>query len=145
MPSNTSRKGNQQAEIPRIAATGMYLVAAQLSRQGLNVTPTSRNHAGADLLITDDNCQIARTIQVKTTDQSLRRRRGWLIGKNAVRTQSLSHFYVFVMLNGGEKENYFVVPSNFVAKNIRGAESMPEFRLEDAREYADKWNLLVQP
>jgi hypothetical protein len=66
----------------RIAARGMFLAAAELCRHGFNVTPTSRNMAGADLLITDDKCRNTWTIQVKVTDQAFKRRRGWLIGRN---------------------------------------------------------------
>ena len=63
----------------RIAARGMYLAAAELCRSGFNVTPTSRNMAGADLLITDDRCQNTWTIQIKVSDQTKKRRRGWLM------------------------------------------------------------------
>jgi len=63
-------------ENSRNAARGMFLTAAELCRYGFNVTPTSRNMAGADLLITDDRCRNTWTIQVKVTDQSFKRRRG---------------------------------------------------------------------
>ena len=53
---------------PRNAARGVFLVAAELCKLGFNVTPTSRNMAGADLLITDDRCRNTWTIQVKVTD-----------------------------------------------------------------------------
>jgi hypothetical protein len=45
---------------------GVYLVAAELSRLGFIVSPTSRSAAGADLLVTDQECQKAWSVQVKT-------------------------------------------------------------------------------
>jgi hypothetical protein len=35
---------------------GVYLVAAELSRLGFIVSPTSRSAAGADLLVTSSSC-----------------------------------------------------------------------------------------
>jgi hypothetical protein len=46
----------------RNPARGMFLAAAELCRHGFNVTPTSRNMAGADLLITDDRWRNTWTI-----------------------------------------------------------------------------------
>src|SRR5258705_6409771 len=83
----------------RNAARGTFLAAAELSKWGFNVTPTSRNMAGADLLITDDRCRNTWTIQVKVTDQTFTLRRGWLIGRNAKLTAHPTHAYVFVVLN----------------------------------------------
>jgi hypothetical protein len=60
------------SENPRNAARGMFLAAAELCKYGFNVTPTSRNMAGADLLITDDRCRDTWTIQVKVTDKTFR-------------------------------------------------------------------------
>ena len=45
---------------------GVYLAAAELARRGYVVSPTSEAAAGADLLITDDSCQRAYSVQVKT-------------------------------------------------------------------------------
>lgn len=44
---------------------GVYLVAAKLSERGFIVSPTLRNAAGADLLVTDQKCRKAFTVQVK--------------------------------------------------------------------------------
>ena len=132
----------QNSENSRIAATGMFLAAAELCRHGFNVTPTSRNMAGADLLITDDACRNTWTIQVKVTDQTKKERRGWLIGRNAARTAHRTHAYVFVILNGDRRPDFFVVPSEFVATHQSGAASMPEFRRTDAEPFRDGWNML---
>jgi hypothetical protein len=129
------------SENPRNAARGMFLAAAELCKQGFNVTPTSRNMAGADLLITDDRCRNTWTVQVKVTDQTHKRRSGWLIGRNAKLTACPTHLYIFVVLNP-DKPDFYVVPSTFVAANQKGADSMPEFRVEDARQFQDGWRVL---
>jgi hypothetical protein len=129
----------------RIAARGMYLAAAELCRYGFNVTPTSRNMAGADLLITDDRCRNTWTIQIKVTDQTKKRRRGWLIGRHAKRTANDTHAYVFVMINPKQPADFYVVPSRVVARNQTGAASMPEFRLKDAEKHKDNWAALGTP
>ena len=36
---------------------GVYLTAAELSKRGFIVSPTSRGAEGADLLVTDQECQ----------------------------------------------------------------------------------------
>jgi hypothetical protein len=133
------------AENSRNAARGMFLTAAELCKYGFNVTPTSRNMAGADLLITDDKCHNTWTIQVKVTDQTFKRRRGWLIGRHAALTAHPTHAYVFVMLKGDARPDFFVVPSEFVATHQRGAASMPEFHRTDADAFQDRWNLLRPP
>ena len=129
----------------RIAARGMYLAAAELCRCGFNVTPTSRNMAGADLLITDDRCRNTWTIQIKVTDQTKKRRRGWLIGRHAERTANKTHAYVFVMINREEPADFYVVPSSVVAGKKSGAASMPEFRVKGAERYKNKWAVLGKP
>jgi hypothetical protein len=130
------------SENSRNAARGMFLTAAELCKHGFNVTPTSRNMAGADLLITDDACRTTWTIQVKVTDQTFKRRRGWLIGRHAELTANKTHAYVFVLLKGDERPDFYIVPSQFVATHQSGATSMPEFRLTDAAPYLERWTVL---
>ena len=92
--------------------TGVYLTAAELSKRGFIVSPTSRGAEGADLLVTDQECQHVYTVQVKTD-------RGgafWLLGKGRVKI-SRTHIYVFVryaQLKRGEVTKYYVVPSKKV-------------------------------
>lgn len=131
--------------IARIAAEGIYLTAAALCRRGFNVTPTSRNMKGADLLITDDRCRNTWTIQIKVTDATLPNRRGWLLGKNAKETAGASHAYVFVWLKHDGLADFFVVPSRFVARNQKGPKSMPEFRIGAAKPFQERWQLLGRP
>jgi hypothetical protein len=98
--------------------------------------------AGADLLITDDRCRNTWTIQVKVTDQTRKRRHGWLIGKNAAVTAHPTHAYVFVMLDGDSRPYFYVVPSEFVATHQSGTASMPEFSLTEAGPFREGWEIL---
>jgi hypothetical protein len=94
---------------------GVYLVAAELSRRGFVVATTSRSARGADLLLTDDKCQSAFTVQVKTTAGASKY---WLVGKEATSHASGSHVFVFVELpkNTLAGASFFVVPSQDVAR-----------------------------
>jgi hypothetical protein len=139
------KRSDPNRETARIAAQGMYLAAAELCRQGFNVTPTSRNMAGADLLITDDRCRNTWTMQVKVTDKTYKPRRGWLIGRHTEKTAHPTHAYVFVMLNGDHRPEFYIVPSAIVAQNKKGAASMPEFLLVDAEKYKEQWEILGHP
>ena len=58
----------------------MYLVAAELAARGFIVSPTSRSAAGADLLVTDESCNRAFSVQVKT---NARQFSYWLLSKKA--------------------------------------------------------------
>jgi hypothetical protein len=45
---------------------GVYLVAAELLRQGLIASATSRSAIGADILAIDQQCVLTYSVQVKT-------------------------------------------------------------------------------
>jgi len=96
---------------------GVYLVAAELSRSGFIVSPTSRNARGADLLVTDQACQKAWSVQVKTNGKAAG---FWLVGEHAPKLKSESHLYVFVnLMKGDGRPEYLVVPSEQVAAKTR--------------------------
>ena len=103
---------------------GVYLVAAELSRIGFIVSPTSRGAQGADLLVTDQNCRRTFSVQVKTASGGA----FWLVGKNVDKVVSKSHIYVLVRIRKlkrlisdeneeGEIIEYYVVPSGILSKN----------------------------
>jgi hypothetical protein len=94
---------------------GVYLVAAELSKRGFIVSPTSRSAAGADLLVTDQECQKAWSVQVKT---QMRTANYWLVGAKAKEIASDSHMYVFVNVGQAERAEYIVVPSKHVADKV---------------------------
>ena len=95
---------------------GVYLTAAELSRKGFIVSPTSRSARGADLLVTDQECRNAWSVQVKTNSKPAN---FWLVGAHAATLKSDSHIYVFVNIRGKDPPEYIVVPSAHVAKKAR--------------------------
>lgn len=95
---------------------GVYLVAAELTRRGFIVSPTSRNARGADLLVTDQQCRNAWSVQVKTNSKPAK---FWLVGKHATELRSDSHIYVFVNIRADQRPEYIVAPSEHVAQKVR--------------------------
>jgi hypothetical protein len=123
---------------------GVYLVAAELSARGLIVSPTSRSAAGADLLVTDESCNKAFSVQVKTNAKPVG---FWLVGIKARQVESRTHIYVFVNLQDRTgTHDFYVVPSAVVRKSTK-EEKRPRstwFALyrRDIERYRDRWRLL---
>ena len=90
---------------------GVYLTAAELSRLGFIASPTSRSALAADILVTDQACQRAFSVQVKTNSTAAT---FWLVGKHT--PVSDTHVYVLVNLQSkeGPAPEYYVVPSGVV-------------------------------
>ena len=107
--------GNHKSQITGML--GVYLTAAELTNRGFIVSPTSRSAAGADLLVTDQKCQRAFSVQVKTQRQAANY---WLVGRQAREINSETHIYVFINLRGDSRPDYLVVPSAVVAKEMYG-------------------------
>ena len=83
---------------------GVYLVAAELSRNGLIASPTSRSAQGADILVTNPDCSKSFSVQVKTNAASTSY---WLLNAKAKQQVSPTHIYVFVNLkNEGKLEQF---------------------------------------
>jgi hypothetical protein len=126
---------------------GVYLVAAELSKRGFIVSPTSRSAAGADLLVTDQACKKAWSIQVKTNSG---RPNFWLVGAHVGRMKSDSHMYVFVNNARGEKPEYLVAPSDHVAKMVfhsvssKGSEWY-SFSTSDRLMESEGWEMFGDP
>lgn len=110
--------------MPKAQMTGMqgvYSVASELTRRGLVVSPTSRSSFGADLLVTDQKCKRAWSVQVKT---NAGRPTFWLLNKRSSETKSDTHIYVLVNL--GQKNarqrregpDFYVVPSRVLARRM---------------------------
>ena len=128
--------------------TGVYLVAAELSRRGFITSPTSRSAYGADLLVTDAFCQRSYVVQVKTNARSFG---FWLLSKNARVVKSRSLIYALVNLRKDRIE-YFLVPSRVVAKNVkisRPSKTRKNYwysvHLERIAKYQDGWRVFKQP
>jgi len=128
--------------------TGLYLVAAALSKRKFIVSPTSRSANTADLLITDEFCQNAYAIQVKSNSTTFN---FWLVGVNTSRIKSETFVYVFVNLRKTGPE-YHIVPSTVVATKVR--EDKPtdtrkttwySIYLKEIAEFKDRWDVFLQP
>jgi hypothetical protein len=127
---------------------GVYLVAAELTRRGFIVSPTSRSARGADLLVTDQECQKAWSVQVKTnaTPASF-----WLVSAHALTLKSDSHAYVFVNLHKeGARPEYIVASSNDVSaktmvRHSRTGSIWYEFHRTHKTTPDEGWSLFGNP
>ena len=95
---------------------GVFLTAAELTHRGFVVSLTSRNAFGADLLVTDNQCQRTWSVQVKTNKSTSAN--FWLVNAHSKKIKCDSHIYVFVGLNGDQRPYFLVVPSSVVAANV---------------------------
>jgi hypothetical protein len=131
---------------------GVYLVAAELSRLGFIASPTSRSAIGADILVTDQQCQRAYSVQVKTNSTTYG---FWLVGAKARDIQSDSHIYALVNLRrarDGERIEFYIVPSRVVAAQMLSTVSKSgkqsefhQFNMSEAAAYKDRWSVFGAP
>lgn len=121
---------------------GVYLVAAELSKRGFIVSPTSRSAVGADLLVTDQLCKKAWSVQVKTNYKSASY---WLVGPKAREIISSSHVYVFVNVGKEDRAEFIVVPSKRVAalasSTAYGGKIWSSFRKSALKGTGKGWKL----
>ena len=122
---------------------GVYLVAAELVGRGFIVSVTSRSAAGADLLVTDETCNRAWSVQVKATPKATTY---WLLGPKARQLRARSHVYVFVARMAGRPE-FYVVPSGVVAKNVRVVKRRAStwYSWIKRDRYRDAWHAFGRP
>jgi hypothetical protein len=130
---------------------GVYLTAAKLTKGGLIVSPTSRSSFGADLLVTDEKCKKAWSVQVKTNHG---RPRFWLLNKHSKQTASPSHIYVLVNLCRHNLKqaklhpspDFYVVPSRIIARVLRTTPRKTgsifySVQLPDIEKYKERWSI----
>jgi hypothetical protein len=122
---------------------GVFLVAAELSKQGFIVAPTSRGSAGADLLVTDNFCRRAFSIQVKTNTRNFG---FWLLSQKSREITSPTHIYVLVNIRGQDRIEFFVVPSDIIARDmvedVQRGRTWYSFSYASAKPYENKWVVL---
>jgi hypothetical protein len=125
--------------------TGAFLVAAQLSSRRFVASTTSRNAAGADILVTDADCLNAFSVQVKTNGK---RAAFWILGRKEPTNTSATYVYAFVNLFKYEQceiaAEYYLVPSNVVCKVARfGGDKWPNYSVyrEDIKKYRNEWSI----
>jgi len=125
---------------------GVYLVAAELTKRNFIVSTTSRSAFGADLLVTDQHCQQAWSVQVKTNRNATSY---WLLGAHAAKLKSKSHIYVFVNLKGDKTPEYLVVPSDHVASHVyyeqRKNSEWYSFAKLDRLDETEGWHVFGSP
>jgi hypothetical protein len=122
---------------------GVYLTAAELVKCGFIVSPTSRSALGADLLVTDQHCKRAWSVQVKTNSSM---QNWWHMGATAKQLASATHIYVFVSIPKNPKRppQFYVVPSRQVAPFIKKTRTRGYAYYRD-ESYRDKWKLFGNP
>jgi hypothetical protein len=118
---------------------GVYLTAVELVKRGFIVSPTSRSAMGADLLVTDQRCHKAWSVQVKTNSYNAN---FWLTGAKARELSSKTHIYVFVNAPKDKAPLFYVVPSVVVSKKITGEEWHSYYREE---VHQDRWDVFGDP
>jgi hypothetical protein len=125
--------------------TGAFLVAAQLSARKLIASTTSRGAAGADILVTDAECCVAFSVQVKTNSKPAG---FWLLGGKQPSKGSDSHIYAFVNLvadaSGDVTGDYYLVPSTVVRMiAVYGGDTWPVWSVAKAKidAYRNKWSV----
>ena len=126
---------------------GVYLVAAELSRLGFIVSPTLRNVQRADLLVTDQLCKRAFSVQVKTNAKTFN---FWLLNKKAKELISPSHIYVLVNIRREGKDiEYLVVHSKVISEKMvieeRETSSWYSISYEDVKPYLNNWKIFGNP
>lgn len=128
---------------------GVYLVAAELSKQGLIASPTSRSAMGADILVTDQRCAKAWSVQVKTNAKT---HSFWLLNGKTEKAVSPTHIYALVDIikrRDGETIEYFVIPSVVVAQRLvhdkskAGTSEWWAIYRDKIPDYRDRWDLFA--
>jgi hypothetical protein len=124
---------------------GVYMVCAELTQRGFIACPTSRSARGADILVADQNCKHACSLQVKTNGKNAS---FWLLNPHAKDMVSPTHLYVLVNLIKDRPE-FFIVPSRVIARRMdiakQGKSTWYSISRKNVKEFKDKWDLLEQP
>ncbi len=121
---------------------GVFLVSAELARRGFIACLTSRSARGADILVTDQNCKHACSLQVKTNGKISS---FWVLNPHTKEMIAPTHLYVLVnVLKDGAE--FFIVPSRVVARKMdvvkQGKGTWYSISRDNVREFKDKWELV---
>lgn len=96
---------------------GVYFAAAELSRLGYIALVTTRNTKAADIVAMNDKTGMTVAIQVKTCGVSTSDSY-WLLGERDRQKKPDNFVYVFVKLHKDKAHDFYIVPAQFVMKNI---------------------------
>jgi len=106
---------HKRIEKQLVGASGVFYVAAELSRRGWIVMPTIRNTSGVDIIASKGGKSV--NIQVKTNGYGKTK---YPLSKENENLISDKLYYVFVTLKEEtERPDFYVVPSKFVADYIK--------------------------
>ena len=140
-----------------IGNCGEYFVAAELERRGFSVAVPMSNTPNFDVLAIcrKNNKQVA--IQVKTTKSGELK---WMLDRKNESLEGENIYYIFVHLHELGTPEYFIIPSNKVAKIVRDGHAYwltqldrkgnPHkdsnvrtfFITKDLENYKDAWEIL---
>ena len=138
-----------------IGNCGEYFVAAELERHGFTVGVPLSNTTDFDILaVSRINHDKQYLIQVKTQSGSTL---SWPLGKKSESLKGNNIFYIFVTLNYLNTPDYYIVPSEVVARTIkkehqkwldtpgkngqkRNDSQLRKFHLEKNSEYKNAWD-----
>src|SRR5258708_3388479 len=124
--------------------TGLYHVAAELSKRDFIVSPTSRSASTADLLVSDALCRNIYAVQGKTTPKTFN---FWLFTSKT--SQIVSDHLIYALVNLKKKgPEYYLVPSAVVAQKVKFSPPMETRKtiwysvyLKDIAEFKDNWHI----
>lgn len=116
---------------------GLHYIAYELSRRGWNVSITSRNAVGVDIVIYNEDATDTRTIQVKS-----------LSSRNNVTVNNLDLPDFFIIFRKSKplddeksKPEIFIIPKrNVVSENYVSRSKW--YRFKEYEKYPADWNLI---
>jgi hypothetical protein len=128
--------------------TGVYYVAAELSKLGYIALVTARNTKAADIVAMNDETGLSVAIEVKTCGISTPDN-FWLLDEKDCEKKPNNFVYVFVKLNKDKPHDFYVVPAQFVVENIKKdvAKTGSEWyyiEKEQITPFKEKWDLIQQ-
>lgn len=99
-----------------LGVAGEYFVAAEMSRRGLIATLTLKNTPQVDCIALKPGSSKAVYLQVKTRQT----KSGWPLSDKIEKTVvGKNHFVVFVDLSSSKDIDYYIVPHNLLARQIK--------------------------
>jgi hypothetical protein len=127
---------------------GVYYVAAELSTLGYTALVTTRNAKAADIIAINGKTGMTAAIEVKTcgisTSDSF-----WLLGARDCQKRPDNFAYVFVKLLKNGAHDFYIVPAQFVTKNIEKQKAKTGstwyyITRERITPFKQKWDLIRQ-
>lgn len=127
---------------------GVYYVAAELSKLGYIALITTRNTKAAGIIAMNDKTGMTVAIEVKTcgisTSDSF-----WLLSARDLEKRPDNFVYVFVKLHKDGAHDFYIVPAQFVMKNlekqkVKTGSIWYYMTRERITSFKQKWDLIQQ-